>query len=471
LWGGDITGLGNAAGWTLKKRDVSKGLWNIGIRPTRLLDVQKMGHAGNMKSPGTFARFRSLPPHDALVNVDHGHIQTEMDRIRDEYTGLGPALYHTSLATNCSPEDQLAEVVRNAMDEQLLPVLPNASVWLLKVDSALSNRFALTRVLLQVEDDPKLLSGRPQQFAGFNSARGLFSDTLLGLAAYLSPLLLSLSPYIWGFLSPRVGGVIIYCLGAPVPGRFGHSAEPLQLFSAGDGTGSLKRPQIQSSSFDAALRWWTVQLNAMFHEITDPRNYVSPQGYFLVRRQFAALLSLEQAFRNVQSISTLQREGHARRVVYLDTIDTLEGMNLQLKFHDMCKLSRARSTLEQLEQTLPSSVAEVLLPRARRAVGALADLQSGFFLPSRSTSAGIRLPDKNQGERIVSPEDAAASWLRVLRNAGHAFGTRNEASRARDEALLLAHDGVVPHDLADLAYLYLLRLVANPGLLKRGGTA
>jgi hypothetical protein len=31
----------------------------------------------------------------------------------------------------------------------------------------------------------------------------------------------------------------------------------------------------------------------------------------------------------------------------------------------------------------------------------------------------------------------------------------------------MAHDGYAPHELADLAYLYLLRLVATPGLAQR----
>lgn len=108
----------------------------------------------------------------------------------------------------------------------------------------------------------------------------------------------------------------------------------------------------------------------------------------------------------------------------------------------------------------------MLLPRAERAVAALQQLQDGFFLPSRVSSRSIRLPDSNGVDRAVPLESAAASWLRVLRNAGHGFGSRPKV-KARDEALLVAHDGSVPTDLPDLAYLYLLQLLARPDLLRR----
>jgi len=71
------------------------------------------------------------------------------------------------------------------------------------------------------------------------------------------------------------------------------------------------------------------------------------------------------------------------------------------------------------------------------------------------------VPDKHGNDRMMSLEAAAAAYLRVLRNAGHAFGSR-AGQRARDEVLLMSHNGEIPLDLPDLAYLYLLRLLARP---------
>ena len=164
----------------------------------------------------------------------------------------------------------------------------------------------------------------------------------------------------------------------------------------------------------------------------------------------------------MQSLSALDRDPHARRVLMMDTLDTLEGLRL-LKFDTMTKLPVARQALAELETFLPSDVAAVLLPRARQAVDALERLQHGFFL--RTEGAGLRLPDKRSGERVVSLADATALWLRVLRNAGHSFD-RASKTRDRDEALLLAHGGSLPHELPDLAWLYLLRLLARPERLR-----
>jgi hypothetical protein len=59
----------------------------------------------------------------------------------------------------------------------------------------------------------------------------------------------------------------------------------------------------------------------------------------------------------------------------------------------------------------------------------------------------------------MSLEKAVSAYLRVLRNGGHAFGGRQQLA---DGVLLAAHDGVVPVDLPDLPYLYLLHLLARP---------
>lgn len=59
-----------------------------------------------------------------------------------------------------------------------------AAVYLVEVDRALAMRFGATRLLLQAQDDEAMFVRRPAARANetvFNSARGLFSDTSLGL--------------------------------------------------------------------------------------------------------------------------------------------------------------------------------------------------------------------------------------------------------------------------------------------------
>lgn len=63
---------------------------------------------------------------------------------------------------------------------------------------------------------------------------------------------------------------------------------------------------------------------------------------------------------------------------------------------------------------------------------ALEDLKNAFFLPSRITGSGLRLPDKN-GERIVPYDEAAGMYRRVLRNSVHGFGGRAGVAGERTE--------------------------------------
>lgn len=68
---------------------------------------------------------------------------------------------------------------------------------------------------------------------------------------------------------------------------------------------------------------------------------------------------------------------------------------------------------------------------------------------------------------MLSPEAAAAEYIRVLRNATHGHGSNREAARGRTNALLAQHDGELPHDLALLGYPYLLDLLNNPSGFRR----
>lgn len=135
-------------------------------------------------------------------------------------------------------------------------------------------------------------------------------------------------------------------------------------------------------------------------------------------------------------------------------------------FDRMCELACSRQVLVEVEDALDPAAGRVLLPRACAAVTALEKLQRGFFLPSRLVAGGLRVPDKRGNENVISLEKAAAAYLRVLRNAGHAFGGRS-GQRVRDEVLLMSHNGDLPVDLPDFAYLYLLCLLARPHDLQR----
>lgn len=174
-------------------------------------------------------------------------------------------------------------------------------------------------------------------------------------------------------------------------------------------------------------------------------------------------LGVEQLFRTVQSLSIHDRDPIARRTLFFDAIDTLSGLT-RTQPDSLYELTHAQTVLDRLTDDLPPDVAPVLIPRAAAAVDALRQLQAGFFLGSRLTDGGFRLPNKQGVERIVQLDAAAGQWLRMLRNAGHGF-TRPRSGE-RDAILLVSHNGQIPHDLPDLAYLYLLDLLCHPQRLQ-----
>jgi hypothetical protein len=395
--------------------------------------------------------------------------QNEIQRIASERPGdVAGVAFSLGLASVTAQGSELASVIDQALTTQLLPSLPHAAAYLITHDTALSHRVSATRVLLQIESDPGLLSRQPLLGAdglAFNSSRGLFSDTAMGLGAYLGPLFLSRAPWVWAESAGRPGGVIAYTFGKLLLGRRSEAAELLQLFSPKGRPGIAPAPGVAPASFDSAFRWWVEHLDRLFTEITDPCRHAGLDGTYDVLGHFESLLSLEQAFRNVQSLSTHDRDLHAQRALLFDALDSISGVR-RPDFDEMCKLSCAKKALAEVETEMDTATAEVLLPRARSAIAALEEVQKGFFLPSRVSGSGVRLPDRN-GDRTVPYAAAASLYLRVLRNSVHGFGGRDGAVRDRNRALLAAHDGEIPADLPDLAYLYLLRLLARPDDLPR----
>lgn len=460
--------------WRLEPADPAADEWDVRLdervrrRPGRLVQVNRLADGRNADAAGAYSRLRRLPASESQYNrVPHERIQAELDRIGAQRpSDLAALMSQMTLATLAAPSGQLADIVRLVLRDRLLPALPGAAVYLVEVDEALGKRYGAARILRQAQDDAamSLRPPAPQAYRPvFNAARGLFSDTSFGLEAYLSPLFLSLSPWVWAVPAKRIGGVVVYSLGCAVAGRRSEASELLQLFFPNGQAESGPRPEAGAADVAAALTWWSGALDRLFTEVTDPAGYAGGDGGYDAKANFEALLSIEQAFRNVQSLSAHARDSHVRRVLLFDTLDTLEGLRSP-DFKRMCELSHAQQALEEVTGLVGAQAGRVLLPRARQAVAALRQLQDGFFAPSRLRDGGLAVPRRDGTENVMSLERAVADYLRVLRNGGHAFGGRPQPA---DGVLLMAHNGYIPDGLPDLAYLYLLHLLARPQDLRR----
>jgi hypothetical protein len=471
LYGDDPEQFGVAAHWEMKRNTGSARSWEVRLveRSTgvdaKLVELHVLANASSLASLPNHLHLLGLPPLTTSPLGAYGApTQIAIKKILNDRPGdLAAIAYCLGLQTTVAWTEELPEIVEKALVDQLLPLHKDATAFLIRLDPALTLRFSATRLLLQMQDDPSLLTSRPIPGTDgliFMSSRHLFNDTTIGLQSYLAPLFLSCALWVWAAYAGRPGGVIAYSFGELVIGRRMEASELLQLAEPMAPLVTRYPPAVTSPDLEAALKWWVFQLDKLFTEVTDPCHFVTDTGAYDVVSHFEQLLSLEQVFRTVQSISVHDRDGHAQRSLLFDALDTFEALR-KPDFDAMCKLSVATKALEEVEASMSEDVARVLIPRARAAVEALRELQDGFFLKSRVSPAGVRLPDKS-GETTYPLDEAAGFFLRVLRNSVHGFGGRKGLPGERESALLSSHNGRLPKELPDLAYLYLLRLLATP---------
>jgi hypothetical protein len=317
---------------------------------------------------------------------------------------------------------------------------------------------------MRIEEEPDLLENKPVPAPGttaFGSGWHLSSDLYLSRDAYLAPLYLAASPWLWCVACPRIPGIIVYDLGACIVGRRAEAAEPLQLFFPMGTLSGGPSPSLSGAETTAALTWWVAQTDKLLGELTNFANYCAISGEFIPRRLFEAVMSVEHLGRRIQGTLAHERDVATRKALAFDAFDTMRGLG-DIDLFEGAKLSRAETVLAALENDLPSAAADLLLRPARRAVDALRHVQSGFFLPSRTSGSTVRLPDRSGGERNWSIDEAVALYLQLLRNANHGFTPEADTNERRDQILLMAHDGDVPGDVALLPYLYWLDTVAHP---------
>ncbi len=432
-------------------------------------------------APGTRARWEMLgglpasPVRPALPPEVVAQKRRELveDRSADDIMGQ---LNWLHLSLTFAPDEQFLGAARSAFESlrdvaspEGEPLFPDLAAYFVRFDQALTRRVAFPRVMLRVEEEPALLTVRPTPMAAnqlvFGSASSLMEDLYITRDAYLAPLFLCHSPYVWAIVGPRSQGVMVFSLGKPLAGREADAAELLQQFMPSGPVVFPPCPPFTASQITAALNWWVDHLNSVLSVVTDPSTYADSAGRYSPRSQFEAQLTFEQAGRRIQAALVHQRDQHSRRLMAFGALDTLEG-GISFGFDEAVKLSRAQKVLDGLDATLPPDVAAVLLPSARRAVQALRECQQGFIPSGWVAGEQVTLPDKKLGQRAWSLEDATATYLRVLRNASHGYSGQNDKDRRRDEVVLMSHTGQIPHDFALLPYLYWLDTIANPETLR-----
>lgn len=462
------------------------------VRTTELSGPSVSGPAASIgKLEADTLRSLGMPSLVRKVDVDE-HLQRLLARasaIPSSVITLAAGLAAHQLQTTAAATADLDETIRIIfndikairLSESGEPAFPNASVHFVQRDQALLHRTKLAPVLLRLSHDDALRNADLREALEANARGDLvfaassgIGDGVAIMDAYLAPLLGAMTPFVWAIPATRASGTVIYALGSQIAGTAGDAAEPLHLLPSRGAESTSSAPALSGRSAEASIQWWIRRLDGMLGVLSDPAVYTNSNLDYVPSKHLHAQLSLEQLFRRTASIQRAHRDTDARRVLLFTTLDTLERITSRT-LTTMCTLSFARRTLDELRKSLSVEVSQLLLPAAERAVDALADLQEGFFLARQSGSAVVDFIDTNGDPAQLSLEDAAAEYVRVLRNATHGHGSNREDAKLRTDALLAHHNGTLHHDLALLGYLYLVDLLAHPEKLRRtlwdGGTA
>jgi hypothetical protein len=474
LGGNNIYQSAEEAGLKATPVDASAYRWQLQTQESHQHHSPRLMTVEELVGPGQSSRWdglRAVADPGIASPLPRERLFAERDRIIRERPG-DFAAYAAALNLVVSTIDHadMPSAAREGYDslaalahEEGTPLFPGLAARFIHVSPVLMRRLAIARVLMHIEEEPALLENRPSPPPGttaFGSGWYLTSDLALTRDAYLAPLFLCASPWVWSIVCPRLPGLIVYDLGRCVVGRRGEPAELLQNFFSAGTLASGEGPPIAEAHTLAATTWWVMQANRLLSELSDFSNYCNGDGTFVPRRLFETFMSVEQAGRRLQGILAHDRDLATRRALAFDAFDTMKGLGV-IDLFEGCKLSRAERTLALLEGELPPQAGELLLLPARRAVQALRGLQSGF-LPSRTASGIVRLPDRRGNDRDWPIDEAVALYLQLLRNANHGFTPEQDANERRDQLLLMAHDGAIPGDIAFLPYLYWLDALAHP---------
>ena len=409
------------------------------------------------------------------------HLRERLDTCGD----VVDVLNYQQLRTIVTPSNELQGIAESVFADLCNTPLkehpgrkafPNAGVHLVTAATKLRYRIKMVSFLMRFQYDSVLAAGdltsiqAASESGGlaFQSSEGLLDGTIL-LDAYLGPLLGCMTPAFWGFPAVRSFGSFIFSLGGPLAGtRPRFAAESLQTLLTQNPATTTTFPVVPARGCVEAIGWWTVRLDRLFGVLTDPAVFTARDhsGKYSAVKHIHGLLSIEQLFRRVHSLQVAHRDVNARRVLLFSIFDTIEGLT-GTDIEQLCRLSYVTKVVEELRAAMSPGAASVLLWPAERALEALKEVQDGFFLHHQNGQNMFEYADRNSQTVRMAFEDAAASYIKLLRNATHGHGDDVSKRAPRTNALLAAHNGRVSHDLPLLGYVYLLRILSDEQLVRR----
>ena len=84
-------------------------------------------------------------------------------------------------------------------------------------------------------------------------------------------------------------------------------------------------------------------------------------------------------------------------------------------------------------------------------------------IAERVTAKGL-VVNTETGQEVWPLAKAVAEYMRLVRNAGHSF--RQSLEEKEKRSLMVSHTGRLEPEISDVAFLYFLRLITDPDLIR-----
>lgn len=450
--------LAALAGWEIRP---SGTRWRIRTRESYLRQNPTLVTTRWIDSPG-FAHLAALPEQPREVSAGPSALaNATLPRLQNN-DSLPALIAEFQLLFLRSLTHDLPAEMERFFNQRAKTTLPGSELVTVDVAPELSGRYTTAKFLITAQIAPSQLTGGTDLPTG----QALATSYALGAETFTAPALLTLAPYVYGAPAARARAAAVWLFGRAVPGLQWPSSHPIEPLGLSDDrfTGPRQRldrtpPAASHDQLKRFFTWWVGQVNKILAVASDPTNFPDNAGTYDPQQHWQFLASIERLFRDVAEVLLYtEHQETARLRASYDALDTLHGMG-RGDFDDNIRPSRATKTLDRLQQDLAPDIATVALPACRRAVDALLAVKDGFLPASQYCTPNglVGLPGKN-GPMTKSWDEAIALYLRRDRNSAHSFLRMEEWERA----LLFSHNGRLPRDVAGVAFLYLLDLVAHP---------
>ncbi len=399
----------------------------------------------------------SYGPHFPLSELPELPEDVVNPQTREEFWGA--LRLHLMMSTDA----ELPNLLRVSF-AKLLRELPEASLWYVALTPRATWRAATIRALFASAVAPETLTRREEDFRGFPPGGSLIQSLLVGLKAYLEPVLMIDAPWLIGWNGPRNAGSIVVLFGRSEPGFVGRQLPEMISALRSDGlvspAAATHRPEVSATTSEALLRYWVDRLDALLSRVLDPTEFVAAGGDHKPGEHLAAMSSIESMFVALQTLlSYTGRDPHVRQMAMFSILDQLAGMDFD-SWTRMVMPNKVVRAASALAGELPSEIADVVLWRVRPAIQALEEFKHTHTLPERVAGGRLRVPDGAGGWREESLDTATANYLRLIRNSHHSF--TEMASDQAKLALLASFEAGIPDALSDVALLHVIRFLVHP---------